>query len=135
MICQRVKYWIGLPVCVGIGAIKTLAKLANHIAKKNPVWNGVCDLGGLSEQVLNDLLAGIKVGEVWRIERRIRENLAHRKINTVLELKQADTTFIGFFLIGDATYCYEVAWHCPSTVEEIILLRRQIICRRSSVCL
>ena len=33
---QRVKCWIGLPVCVGIGPTKTLAKLANHIAKTQP---------------------------------------------------------------------------------------------------
>ncbi|MDP3688497.1 MAG: DNA polymerase V subunit UmuC, partial [Sulfurimicrobium sp.] len=42
---QQVRQWIGLPVCVGIGPSKTLAKLANHIAKKGPEWNGVCDLG------------------------------------------------------------------------------------------
>ena len=36
---QRIKQWLGLPVCVGIGATKTLAKLANHIAKKRPGFN------------------------------------------------------------------------------------------------
>jgi len=30
----RIKQWLGLPVCVGIASTKTLAKLANHIAKK-----------------------------------------------------------------------------------------------------
>jgi len=31
---QRAKMWVGLPVCVGIAPTKTLAKLANHVAKK-----------------------------------------------------------------------------------------------------
>ena len=39
-----VRKWTGLPTCVGIGPTKTLAKLANHIAKKIPELNGVCDL-------------------------------------------------------------------------------------------
>lgn len=36
--------WTGLPTCVGIGPTKKLAKLANHVAKKNPDLGGVCDL-------------------------------------------------------------------------------------------
>lgn len=39
-----VQQWTGIPTCVGIGPTKTLAKLANHIAKKNPELAGVCDL-------------------------------------------------------------------------------------------
>jgi DNA polymerase V len=39
---ERVRQWTGLPVCVGLAATKTLAKLANHIAKKNPPFGGVC---------------------------------------------------------------------------------------------
>ena len=30
----QVRQWVGIPVCVGFGATKTLAKLANHCAKK-----------------------------------------------------------------------------------------------------
>lgn len=36
--------WIGLPCCVGIGSSKTEAKIANHIAKKYPAFNSVCNL-------------------------------------------------------------------------------------------
>ncbi|MGN8097944.1 Y-family DNA polymerase, partial [Methylobacterium sp. 22177] len=39
-----VRAWTGIPTCVGIGPTKTLAKLANHIAKSVPVLGGVCDL-------------------------------------------------------------------------------------------
>ena len=40
---SRILQWTGLPVCVGIGLTKTLAKLANHCAKKRTVFNGVCN--------------------------------------------------------------------------------------------
>jgi DNA polymerase V len=91
---QRVKSWTGIPVCVGIGPSKTLAKLANHIAKKWIEWNSVCDLGTLSEPDLNTLLASIEVGEVWGVGNRIREKLIQMKIHTVLALKQVDAALI-----------------------------------------
>ncbi|WP_306481224.1 SOS mutagenesis and repair protein [Limnobacter sp.] len=40
---ERMRQWLGLPVCVGIGPTKTLAKLANRMAKKMSQFNGVCD--------------------------------------------------------------------------------------------
>jgi DNA polymerase V len=46
---KRVHLWTGIPVCVGIGApTKTLAKLCNHIAKKNPQYGGVFNWKRLS---------------------------------------------------------------------------------------
>ena len=39
-----VRRWTAIPTCVGLGPTKTLAKLANAVAKKNPVFGGVCDL-------------------------------------------------------------------------------------------
>ena len=41
---DRVKQWVGIPTCVGIAPTKTLAKVANFIAKKRPQYDGVCDL-------------------------------------------------------------------------------------------
>src|SRR6187455_2139166 len=38
---ETVTRWTGLPICVGMGHSKTLAKLANHYAKKNAELNGV----------------------------------------------------------------------------------------------
>lgn len=61
---QRIKQWTGLPVCVGIGSTKTLAKLANHIAKKNPEFNGVCDLNAISSQQQADWFKKIEVGKI-----------------------------------------------------------------------
>ncbi len=129
---RRVKCWIGLPVCVGIGPTKTLAKLANHIAKKQPRWQGVCDLGQLSEFALNDLLAQIKVGEVWGVGRRIQEKLVSMGINTVLALKQADAAFLGRrFSIMTQRIVMELRGVSSLQLEHVTPARKQILCSRS----
>lgn len=87
---QRILQWTGLPVCVGIGNTKTLAKLANHCAKKRPVFNGVCNLNLLSHQQCNALFNEIDVSEVWGVGRRLSVKLKALGVHTVLDLKQAN---------------------------------------------
>ncbi len=72
---QRIRRWVGLPVCVGLGPTKTLAKLANHIAKKQPRHDGVFDCGRLDETERSGLLQTIDVGETWGVGRRIEAKL------------------------------------------------------------
>ena len=88
---QRVADWLGLAVCVGIGPTKTLAKLANHCAKKALAGQyGVCDLNTLSPEDLNQLLSRIEVGEVWGIGRKLAPRLNAMGIHTVRQLRDAD---------------------------------------------
>ena len=84
---QRVKQWTGLPVCVGIGPTKTLAKLANHLAKKRAEWLGVCDLATLSPDALAETLATVGVREVWGVGRKLEEKLLGQGICTVADLR------------------------------------------------
>ena len=86
---KRILRWTGLPVCVGIGSTKTLAKLANHCAKKQPVFNSVCNLNNLSNAELDLLLSQIDVGEIWGIGRKLAPKLQALGINSVLDLKRA----------------------------------------------
>jgi DNA polymerase V len=88
---EEVLRWVGIPVCVGIGATKTLAKLANHCAKKNLAGaDGVCDLTRLDDAERSRLFAAIPVNEVWGVGRRLTEQLAARSIHTVEQLRTAD---------------------------------------------
>ncbi len=87
---KRILRWTGLPVCVGIGSTKTLAKLANHCAKKQPVFNSVCNLNNLSNSELDLLLSQIDVGEIWGIGRKLAPKLQALGFNTVLDLKNAN---------------------------------------------
>ena len=79
-----VKQWTGVPVCVGIGPTKTLAKLANHCAKRMPEFNGVCDL---SDAMLRDrVFPSLPVDEVWGIGPSATAKLARLGIKTVADL-------------------------------------------------
>ncbi|WP_228526991.1 Y-family DNA polymerase [Noviherbaspirillum soli] len=65
---MRVRQWTGIPVCVGMAPTRTLAKLSNHIAKKNPQFGGVFDLTAYPPADLDLLLSSIDVGEVWGLD-------------------------------------------------------------------
>jgi DNA polymerase V len=90
----RILQWTGLPVCVGFGESKTLAKLANHFAKKNAQFQGVCDLTAMQLSDRHTWYAKTDVGEVWGVGRRIAERLAHMSIKTVADLMATDTQHI-----------------------------------------
>ena len=91
---QRVRRWIGLPVCVGIGPTKTLAKLANHFAKKGPAFEGVGDLASLDEATRSRLFSETPIDEVWGVGRRIASRLSEMGIETVEALRQSDPDWI-----------------------------------------
>lgn len=91
---KKVWQWVGLPVCVGIGSTKTLSKLANHVAKKKPKWNGVCDLTALPSVLQHQLFSGIDAGEVWGVGRKLQESLNAIGIKSVLDLINADPVWI-----------------------------------------
>ncbi|AKR44380.1 DNA polymerase V subunit UmuC [Methylophilus sp. TWE2] len=80
----------GLPICVGFGHSKTLAKLANHCAKKQSHWNGVCDLTSMSEDEVDTILAELPVGKVWGVGNRLEAKLNEVGVFNVLRLKNAD---------------------------------------------
>ncbi|KAA6182106.1 Y-family DNA polymerase, partial [Thiohalocapsa marina] len=91
---STVLQWTGLPVCVGIGPTKTLAKLANHLAKQDARWNGVCDLQALAEPDVDRLLADVPVGEVWGVGARLARRLQALGIDTALALRRAAPSHI-----------------------------------------
>ncbi|APT35125.1 protein ImpB (plasmid) [Methylobacterium phyllosphaerae] len=82
----------GIPVCVGISTTKTLAKVANRTAKKDPASGGVCYLPNDKEQTA--ALAKMDLGDVWGVGHRIVQRLAEIGITTPLQLRNADPTMI-----------------------------------------
>ncbi|WP_233842309.1 Y-family DNA polymerase [Dyella sp. 2HG41-7] len=88
---RQVQQWLGLPVCVGFGgSTKTLAKFANHVAKKRPEWQGVCDLTALSAEERLALLDQFEAKDVWGIGRRLSEQLKEHGIHTAGDLARCD---------------------------------------------
>jgi DNA polymerase V len=81
---------IGLPICVGFGYSKTLAKLANHCAKKQSRWNGVCDLTSVTDTELDTIMQELPVSKIWGIGSRMEKRLNAVGIYDVLRLKRAN---------------------------------------------
>ncbi len=87
---QTVVQWTGIPVSIGIAPTKTLAKIANHLAKAHG-HSGVVDLTVAN---LEPILATIAVDQVWGIGRQTADKLHARGIRTALQLQQADPDWI-----------------------------------------
>ncbi|WP_312049253.1 Y-family DNA polymerase [Acinetobacter courvalinii] len=128
---QKILKWIGLPVCVGIGRSKTEAKIANHIAKKNPGFDGVCDLVNMDLCNKEDYLAKIDVSEVWGVGRKISKKLQLMGVNTVLDLASSDPREMQkrFSIVMARTVaelqgisCIEVE-HTPPSKKQIVASR------------
>lgn len=129
---QRIAHWLGLPVCVGIAPTKTLAKLANHIAKKDPRFEGVCDLAQMAPEVRAAHFAAIDVGEVWGVGRRIAEQLAGMNIRTVADLANTNPQAIRrrFSVVLERTVRELNGTGCLD-LEEMAPPKQQIMASRS----
>lgn len=130
---QRVADWLGLAVCVGIGPSKTLAKLANHAAKKSLAGTeGVCSVLSMQPEELTSLLASIPVGEVWGIGRKITAHLEDMGITTALHLREADaeTLRARLSVVVERTVRELRGTSCLE-LEEVAPDKQQIICSRS----
>ncbi len=84
---RTVRQWTGIPVSIGIGPSKTLAKLANGVAKKDPRAEGVFDLRQPAMQ--RAVLPHVPVGDIWGVGRRLAPRLEAVGIHTAWDLRQA----------------------------------------------
>ena len=84
--------WTGIPVSVGIAPTKTLAKLANRAAKKDPSSGGVLVL--LTEAEQTAALGRVELTDLWGVGGRMAARLAAIGIRTPLDLRDADPKFV-----------------------------------------
>ncbi|MDV5034970.1 translesion error-prone DNA polymerase V subunit UmuC [Vibrio diabolicus] len=127
---ERIGNWIGITVCVGIAPTKTLAKLANHAAKKYPATQGVVDLTNPDRQ--RRLLALVPVDDVWGVGRRLSKRLNALGITTALDLANASPRAIRdqFSVVLERTV-RELNGESCIELEEIPPTKKQIVCSRS----
>ncbi len=83
---------LGLPVTVGLGVSKTLAKVGSSLAKLSA--GGIVDVSGLSDGDLGAVLGGMGVGEVWGVGPRSAAKLNDLGIYTAAELRASDPSYI-----------------------------------------
>lgn len=129
---QQIWKWLGLPVCVGIGRSKTEAKIANHIAKKNPGFNSVCDLVNMDPCNKEYYFSLIDVSEVWGVGRKHAKKLQSMGINTVFDLACAEPREMQkSFSIVMARTIYELQGISCIEIEHTPPSKKQIVASRS----
>lgn len=137
---SRILQWTGIPCGVGIGPTKTLAKLANHIAKTADRKPGsypqsmatVCNLEALPASDLDALLETTDVGEVWGVGRRIGHQLRDAGVNTVLDLARLSPSMVrGRWGVVLERTVRELQGQPCIELEDAPPAKQQIACTRS----
>lgn len=127
---QTVLRYTGIPVCVGMGPTKTLAKLANFAAKKWKQTGGIVDLS--DSQRREKLMKIVPVDEVWGIGRQLSKQLNQRNIQTVWDLaQQSPQKMQQQFSVVMARTVMELNGIACLDLEEIAPEKQQIVCSRS----
>ncbi|HLM58016.1 MAG TPA: Y-family DNA polymerase [Pyrinomonadaceae bacterium] len=85
---ERLKRWTGIPVTVGVGPTKTLAKLAARVARKSAKAGGVVVLS--DGRLRDEALSRVAVGEVWGVGPSRARVLKEAGVETALDLSRAD---------------------------------------------
>lgn len=123
----RVHRWTGIPNCIGIGPTKTLAKLANKVAKAG---SGVVDLS--KRDVQNEVLASFPIEDIWGVGRRLAPRLQQQGIFTAAQLRDAaGSRLLENFGVVLARTQRELQGHSCISLEDVEPDRKQIMCSRS----
>ena len=97
---NQVEQWTGIRVSIGVGPTKTLAKLANRLAKKNKVGTN-CVMVLSTESEIEEALRRTAVADLWGIGRRYGKQLRERwGIYDGWQLANVSETFATKYLGG-----------------------------------
>ena len=136
----RINQWIGIPCGIGIAHTKTLAKLANHIAKTAERKPGsypdelatVCDLSRLGADQLRDVMSSTDVGEVWGIGRQISTQLKERGVTSVQDFVDLPSSVVRstWGVVLERTW-RELRGEPCIELSDVPTPKKQIACTRS----
>ena len=127
---QQILQWLGMPVSVGIAPTKTLAKIANRVAKKFPGYGGVFDITDHSR--FEDILKWVKVGDIWGVGYRYAAKLNEHGIMNAWDLSRVNQKWIQqqMTIVGLRTVKELNGISCID-MELDIMPKKQIISSRS----
>ena len=132
---RRVKNWTGIPVCVGVGSTKVLAKLANRIAKKYSRFDGVFDIDELPYERYCKLLQSVEVGDLWGVGRQSAKKLNRIGVHNSYDFYQSDVGVIETLLgVNGKRIHQELYGKSCIPIESIPPIRKQIVSSRSFGC-
>lgn len=122
--------WTGIPTCVGIGPTKTLAKLANHIAKGQPELRGVCDL--TDPRIRETWLQRVQLEDIWGVGPAGAKRLRALGCATVADVRDLDPRPVraGMTVVGERLI-YELRGVCCMTLDSVAPTRKGCAVTRS----
>lgn len=136
----QVLQWTGLPTSVGLATTKTLAKLANHVAKTAdrkpgsypPQLAQVCNFAELSTEQRESVMHATDVGAVWGIGRKTSARLHEGGVGTVLDVIRADPAALRqqFNVVLERTVLELRGKPCLG-VDDVPDANQQIMCSRT----
>lgn len=130
LIRNEVKRLTGIPVSIGVGPNKTLAKLTSFMAKKQPSYNGICSYWSL--QNFRSSLYTISVDEVWGIGRKWTKKLRAIGVETVGQfIMQSDAVVRKLMTINGLKTKMELTGMYCHPVQKVPKLKRNIASTRS----
>ena len=89
---KTIKQWAGIPVSIGVGSTKTLSKIANHLAKKNNIYEGVCILK--DKKKIDEALNKTEIEDVWGIGRSLSKFLKKYNVCNAKQFKLLDRGWV-----------------------------------------
>jgi len=127
---QQIQQWLGMPVSVGIAPTKTLAKIANRVAKKFPGYGGVFDI--TDHPRFEDILKWVEVSDIWGVGYRYAARLNEHGIMNAWDLSKVNQKWIQqqMTIVGLRTVRELNGISCID-MELDIMPKKQIISSRS----
>jgi DNA polymerase V len=132
--CHRLKkiilQWTGIPTSIGIAPTKTLAKAANHIAKRNPKWKGIFYFSDSAK--ITHYLEEFPTHDVWGIGWRIAQSLKRKGIQTAAQFRKQDDEWIRhYFSVTGLRTAWELRGIPSISLEESSESKKSIMTSRS----
>ncbi|GHE20832.1 Y-family DNA polymerase [Halomonas urumqiensis] len=128
---ETVRRWTGIPVGVGVAPTRVLAKVANHLAKREPAFEGVCLLDA-DGPVTRRVLERWPVTELWGVARRSGERLALMGIDTAWQLREANPQWVrSRFSVVMERLVWELRGRASITLDDMDAPRQRILVSRS----
>jgi DNA polymerase V len=127
---KTVLQWVGIPVSIGIAPTKTLAKIANHKAKKERETRGVHVLD--NPNAIDQALYALPVEEIWGIGHRRAVKLHRIGIRTAQEFRDAPDDLIKKHLtVNGLRTAWELRGISCLPLEEVPQPKKSITCSRA----
>lgn len=129
-LAAKARRWTGMPVSIGIGATKTLAKVASRFAKNHPGYRKCCVIATEEQRVT--ALSLFEAEEVWGIGRRMGKSLAAYGIATALDFAQRSRGWVRakYRVTGERTWA-ELRGHDAIDLDSLEKAKKSIMTSRS----